>query len=240
MNPIVQAFAAIIAQDLKENISGVSHLLAERKRSPQKRKKKEDIHKEEQTMKAYWIDKVDPEHYPTRALADQWLKLMAKHYGEHNRINYFSDKEFGQLRDLRRFLGEWTQQVIEWMMIPKNWRHFTAMIRLECWKIWIPLEPHIGFLVKQRTRAVKIMREALRDSQSPTAIRFVAEQDLKAIKSHVELNLLLANAETKVLAKIQAAKTLEEIQQVVAELANGNTGNTSAAFLTNNPVVYTL
>ncbi len=54
------------------------------------------------------------------------------------------------------------------------------------------------------------------------------------------MNLLLADAKTDMLAKIVAARTPAEIQQVVAELANGNTGNTPAAFLTNNPVVYTL
>jgi len=169
-------------------------------------------------MKPYWIDKVDPERYPVRYLADLWQKRL---YGNFRIQACISRKEYGQFRDLRRFLGEWTSFVVEWMTVPSHWRHFTASIKMEVPKIPIPLVPHIGFILQQRTRAMKIMREHLRESVSPEAIRFVYERDLIASKNLLEAQLLLSGGNSAMLAKITAANTPAEIHAVFNEIKGG-------------------
>jgi hypothetical protein len=167
-------------------------------------------------MKPYWVDKVDPERYPVKALLTLWLKLLASNFGVHP---WVSRKEYGQFKYLRRFLGEWTQFVVEWMLVPQQWRHFTAMLQLEARLIFVPLVPRIDFLLQQRTRALKIMREALRDSEFPAAIRFVAEQDLIARKNLLETRLLLSGDSPEMLSAIAAAKTPAEIQEIFTKLS---------------------
>jgi hypothetical protein len=184
-------------------------------------------------MKPYWIEKTDPARYPVRALAKQWQDLLASNFGVQA---WLSKKEWGQLRDLQRFLGEWTPFVIEWMTVAKHWRHFTESIRLEVPKIQIPLYPHIGFLLQQRTRAMKIMREYLRDSESPAAIRFVAEQDLIARKNLLEARLLLSGDKPEQLSEIAAASTPAEIQRVLAEITDESAEGVRPSLLTNGPV----
>jgi hypothetical protein len=170
-------------------------------------------------MKPYWVDKIDPEHYPVRFIANLWQKRM---YGNFRVPAQISPKEYGQFRDLRRFLGEWTQFVVEWMTEPKHWNHFTAMVQMEVPKIQIPLEPHIGFLVKQRTRALKIMREYLRDSTSPADMAFVEAQDQLRYQQFKEKAVAFSGGKPEVLAKIAMAKTLVEMQMVFNEILGGN------------------
>jgi hypothetical protein len=177
--------------------------------------------------KPHWVDKTDPERYPDRYMAALWSTLLAKNFGIQIQLNELSGKQFGQFADLRRFLGEWTSFVIEWMTVPRHWRHFTGMIQMEVRKIRIPLVPNIGFLVQQRTRALKIMREYLRDSVSPVDIRFVCEQDLLRRKNLLEARLLLSGDKPEILAKIVTAKTPAEIQQVFAEIVDGDKGMTA-------------
>jgi hypothetical protein len=166
-------------------------------------------------MEPPWVAKTDRQQYPVRHIADLWQKRL---YGNFRDQVWISPKEYGQLKDLLRFLGGWTQLVVEWMTEPKHWLHFTGKIQLEAPKIRIPLIPHIGFLLQQRTRALKIMREYLRDSESPAAIRFVAEQDLIARKNLLEASLLLSGDKPQMLSKITAARTPAEAQQILAEL----------------------
>lgn len=111
-----------------------------------------------------------------------------------------------------------------WMTVPKHWRHFTACIQMEVPKIQIPLYPHVGFLLQQRTRAMKIMREYLRDSESPADVRFVQEQDLIARKNLLEARLLLSGDRPELLPMIAAARRPAEIQRVLAEMADEHKG----------------
>jgi hypothetical protein len=169
-------------------------------------------------VKPHWVDKVDPERYPARALADLWQKRL---YGNFRVEAWISRKEYGQFRDLHRFLGKWTSFVIEWMTVPAHWRHFAEMIRQQAKLLTVPLVPRIGFLLQQRTRALKIMCEYLRDSGSPAAIRFVAEQDLIARKNLGEASLLLSGDSPELLSKITAANTPAEIHAVFSEIQGG-------------------
>ena len=171
-------------------------------------------------MKPHWIEKTDPTVYPARAIAAQWQKLMASNYRVN--IRFLSHKEYGQFRDLHRFLGDWTQFVVEWMTVPSHWRHFTESVRQEARLLIIPLVPHLGFLLEQRTRALRIMREYLRDSESPEDIRFVREQDLLFCKRALEAKALLCGAKMEVIHKITTASTPAEIQAVFNEIQGEN------------------
>jgi len=170
-------------------------------------------------MEPPWSSKTDPARYPVRAMAKQWQDLLASNFGVHP---WISRKEWGQFKDLQRFLGEWTSLVIEWMTVPKHWRHFTESVRLEVPMIQIPLYPHIGFLLQQRARALKIMREYLQESESPADVRFVQAQDLIAHKNLLEARLLLSGGDPEMLSKISAARTPAEIHAVFNEIQGGN------------------
>ena len=172
--------------------------------------------------KPYWVDKIDPERHLDRYIANLWITLLAKNFGIHIHLNELSGKQYGQFSDLHRFLGEWTQPVVEWMMVPKHWRHFTGMIQMEVRKSSIYPVPHIGFLVQQRTRALNIMREYLRDSASPVDVKFVQAQDLLRHKNLLEADLFLSGDKPEILAKLVAAKTPAEIQAVFSEVQGEN------------------
>jgi len=138
----------------------------------------------------------------------------------------FTDREWGQLKTLRLHLGDLTQELIEWIVDPVNWWHFCQEVR-KGWKtIFIPNYPDIGFLLGRRGVALRVMRSKL--SESGTNIAFVKkldEREFQQIK-----NLLLAayvQGDPGRLAKIEAAKTLEDIQKVFNEMVGASTNDST-------------
>lgn len=112
-------------------------------------------------MKPHWVDKNDPDHYPVRFLANRWQQRLASNF--RVAAPPLSDKQWGQLRNLRESLGDLTQHVIESMLDPKNWFDFSQQVRMERKLFKVPDYPDIGFLYQHRNVAVKIMRWNLRE-----------------------------------------------------------------------------
>src|SRR5688572_9315771 len=69
-----------------------------------------------------WHAKRDPVEHPVRFLAGLW---------EQRTETRLTPKELGQLRDLRKALGDFTREVIEWMLDPVHWWRFCQQVRAE-------------------------------------------------------------------------------------------------------------
>ena len=95
-----------------------------------------------------------------------------------------SAKEMGQLKQLRKYLGEETKNVIGWAV--DNWWTFAHLARAEAGLCSQPAQPHIGFLLAHCATAVnimaktvpeqvaKLMAEAAKEREE--AIRFFREE----------------------------------------------------------------
>src|ERR1700740_3031739 len=102
-----------------------------------------------------WMFKIDPKQQPVRFLAGIWQQRTA---------TQLIPREKRQLQDLNKFLGEFTRDVVEWGLNPLNWWHFCQQVRAEAKLHDAPPYPHIGFLLKHRGRALRIMQWELRKS----------------------------------------------------------------------------
>lgn len=133
-------------------------------------------------MEAYWVSKIHPEKYPDRYITDLWLKLLAKNFGIHIHINELSGKQFGQFKSLRQKLGDHTQYVVEWMLTTKHWNYFTGKVQMMKKVLPPPPFPGIGFLVKHREKALRLMRFELLCSTVPAEMDFVQKVENKFYK----------------------------------------------------------
>src|SRR5665213_461351 len=97
----------------------------------------------------------DPERHPVRFLAGIWEQRTGTH---------LTSKQFGQLQYLKNALGNFTRDVIEWMLDPVHWWRFCEQVRAESRLHSAPPFPHVGFILKHHGRALRIMREELRTS----------------------------------------------------------------------------
>jgi hypothetical protein len=160
-----------------------------------------------------WALRRDPKHHPVRFLAGIW---------EQRTATQLNDMEFGQLRDLREALGDFTRDLIEWILDPVHWWHFCQFVRAESGLHRAPDHPHLGFLLKHRGRALRIMRWELRKSNSEADIvKRLEHKQYEEIKTLVTAAYAVGRPEW--LAKIEVAKTLTEIQQVFIEIVDENT-----------------
>ena len=170
-------------------------------------------------LKPDWVLKRDPKHHPVRFLAGIWQQRTA---------TQLLPKEKGQLRDLRKALGDLTHDVIEWISNPVNWWHFCQHVRAESGLRRAPDHPHLGFLLKHCGRALRIMRWELRKSNPEADIVKRLEH-----KQYEEMKTLLTAAyavgRPGWLDKIEGAKTLTEIQQVFIEMVDENTAASKQA-----------
>ena len=148
-------------------------------------------------MKPSRMLKRDPMHHPVRFLAGIW---------EERTGTQLSDKEFGQLKSLKKFLGDLTQHVVEWMVDPANWWRYSQQVRAQGKMYRVPPEPQIGFLLKHRNRALKIMRRELRNSTAPTDVAFCTRLDRLDYERWKALLLVMSGGKSEQLAKIEAAK----------------------------------
>src|SRR5712671_182451 len=159
-----------------------------------------------------WVLKQDPKHHPVRFLAGIWQQRTA---------TQLIPKELGQLQDLREALGDFTRDVIEWILDPVHWWHFCQHVRAESGLNRAPDYPHLGFLFKHRGRALRIMRWELRKSNSEADIvKRLEHRQYEEIRTL--LKVAYAVGRTEWLAKIEEAKTLTDIQQVFIEIVDAS------------------
>jgi hypothetical protein len=162
-------------------------------------------------MEPSWVLKRDPVHHPVRFLAGLW---------EERTEMQLTPKELGQLKSLRKYLGDLTQDVIGWMLNSVNWWHFCQQVRAESGLHTAPPDPHIGFLLRHHTRALRLMRRELRYSTAPADIGFCAKLDRLRYEQWKALALVYADAIPERLAKIEAAKTVTDVQRAFIELVD--------------------
>jgi hypothetical protein len=169
-------------------------------------------------MKPPWINKTDPVKHPVRFLAVIWQERLQRNFGIEIQ---FRGKEYGQLKKLRECLGDLTQHVIEWMLNPVNWWQFCQRVKAESGLLHVPSDfPHLGFLLKQHKRAVKIMREKLKNSTDPADISFCTKLDQEEFSKTKALAYVFAEGKPQLLAKIEAAETLTDINLVFVEIVD--------------------
>jgi hypothetical protein len=172
-------------------------------------------------LKPAWISKTDPEHYPVRFLAFIWQQRLAN----NPRVGgmCWTGKQYGQLKKLREALGDFTQHVVEWMLIPENWWRFSQQVRTEGKLYRVPPDPNLGFLLAHRNRALKIMRWALHESTAPADVTFVQKLDQLRFAQMKSLVLVYADGVPEYLIKVEASKTLTDIQKLFIEIIDDNT-----------------
>jgi hypothetical protein len=168
--------------------------------------------------------KRDPEHHPTRFLAAIWEQCLAENFGIAGTHVSDKDQEMGQLKYLRNALGDLTQPIVEWMLKPENWCHFCQQVRAESGMHYAPPHPQIGFLLRHRGRALKIMRRALRHSTTPADIAFCTKLDRLRYEQLKTLALVYAEGIPERVAKIEAAKTLIELQRAFLDTVDESIG----------------
>src|SRR5437870_1656773 len=123
-------------------------------------------------LKPDWALKRDhPEHQPVRFLAGLWQQRLMANFGIIG--TQLTAKELGQLKSLRKSLGDLTRDVIEWMLNPVNWWHFCQRVRAESGSHHAPPHPHVGFLLAHHGRGLRIMRSKLLDSTAAADLSFV-------------------------------------------------------------------
>ena len=166
-------------------------------------------------MQPSWVSKTDPEQHPVRFLASIWEQKMKANFGFERPT---TDQERGQLKSLRLHLGDLTREVIEWIVDPVNWWHFCQQVRAESKISNIPDDPHVGFLLRHKGRALRAMRSKLANSSG--GVDFIKKQDQRHYEQMKALTLVYAEGKPERLAKIEAAKTLTAMQHVFVEMMN--------------------
>ena len=169
-------------------------------------------------LKPDWVLKRDPEHQPVRFLAGLWQQRMTSNFGIIG--TQLTPKELGQLKSLRKSLGDLTREVVEWMLNPVNWWQFCQQVRDEAKLHGAPPHPHVGFLLAHHGRGLRIMRWELRNSTVPADVNFCTKLDQLHYEQWKPLVLVYAAGRPEWLAKIEAATTLTDMQRVFIEVAD--------------------
>lgn len=165
-------------------------------------------------MRPEWKLKNDPDHQPVRFLAGVW---------ERHTKTRLSPKELGQLRDLRKALGEFSQEVIEWMLDPVHWWRFCQQARAESGLHRAPPSPHVGFLLKHHGRALKYLRVELHQSTAAAHVSFCTRLDRLRFEQLKTLLLATGAATPEWHARVNAAQTLTDLQRVFIDLSDETT-----------------
>jgi hypothetical protein len=168
-------------------------------------------------MKPDWKLKRDPKHHPVRFLAGLWQERMKENF----RITIqLMPKELGQLKSLRKALGDLSPDVIEWMLDPLNWWHFCQQVRTDCGSHRAPDYPHVGYLLAHHGIGLKIIRARLHDSNPAGDV--VQRLDQVRDEQFKTFLLVFAEGSSERLAKIAGATTLTDIQRVFIEMMDGS------------------
>jgi hypothetical protein len=164
-------------------------------------------------VKPSWVSKTDPLHHPVRFLAAVWQQRMKEKFGFESD---FTSKEFGQLRNLKNALVDLTPDVIEWMLDPINWWIFCQQVRAELKVRFVPDYPEVGFLLLYRGVALRLMHARL--CNSIAGAEFITKIEKRWYGQNKNLLLVYAIGNPERLAKINAAKTLADMQMVFNEI----------------------
>jgi|SRR5208282_5187356 len=171
-------------------------------------------------MKPNWALKRDPEQHPVRFLAGLWQERLTANFGITE--TPLTPKELGQLKSLRKALGDLTRDVVEWMLNPVNWWHFCQQVRADSRSHRAPDYPHVGYLLAHHGIGLKIIRARLHDSNP--AGDFVRRIDQIRYEQMKTFLLVFAGGIPERLAKIAYATTLTDIQRVFIEMMGESMG----------------
>lgn len=174
-------------------------------------------------MKPAWVTKTDPVKHPVRFLGSIWQRLMNIKFGIAEQP--LTPKEYGQLKVVKQHLGDLTRDLIEWVVDPINWWYFRQEVRGRWKTLFVPERPDIGFLLKRRGVALRVMRSKL--IESGTNEELVKKLDAREHQQIKDLALVYASGNSDQMAKVQAANTLPDIQQVLNEILDHNIGNSA-------------
>jgi len=165
-------------------------------------------------MRPAWESNRDPEHHAVRFLAGVW---------EQRTGTQLTPKELGQLRDLRKALGDFTRDVIEWMLEPVHWWRFCQQVRAESGLHSAPPYPHVGFLLKHHGRALKHLRVEVHPSTAPAHVSFCMRLDRLRFEQLKTFLLATGAATSEWQARVNAAQTLTDLQRVFIDLSDETT-----------------
>jgi hypothetical protein len=157
--------------------------------------------------------------HPTRFLASIWQQQLKAKFSMAERP--LTPKELGQLKTLRSKLGDLTQPLIEWVVDPVNWWHFCQEVRAGWKTMFVPDDPDLGFLLERRGVALRVMRSQL--SNSIEGAEFIKKLDEKEYQEVKALARVFATGDSERLAKVEAAKTLTDIQIALNEMLDDST-----------------
>jgi hypothetical protein len=134
----------------------------------------------------------------------------------------FTNQQYGQMEHLRKHLGELTRDLVELLVDPVNWWHFCHQIRAEDKHQRISNYPDIGLLLSRRGTALRAIRSKL--SNSPAGAEFIKKAEQKEYDGLKALLVAVyAEGKPERLAKIEAAKTLADMQRMFIELTDEDT-----------------
>jgi hypothetical protein len=166
-------------------------------------------------LKPSWVIKTDPKKHPVRFLAGLWRQRMKERFGVHQAE--FTPQQYGQLKCLRKHLGDITCDAVEWIVEPVNWWYFCQQVRAELKiNLLLPDYPHVGFLLGHRGSALRAMRSKL--GYSSAGAELIKKLDQKDYEQARALALVYADGTAERLAKIAEAKTLNDMRKVLNEL----------------------
>ena len=103
-------------------------------------------------------------------LGNIWKVNVEIRYGVTKAL---TPKEFGQLKNLREWLGSVTGDVVRWTI--NNWSLFANEAKADAGLPSFPLTPHIGFLLAHAATAVNLMHSTAKS---------------KAVKSAADIRLI--------------------------------------------------
>ncbi len=168
-------------------------------------------------MYGTWKNKTDPQHHPVRFLAALWEERLKDN---PRASGAFTAKQYGQLKQFRDTVGDLAQYVVEWVLKPENWWRFSQQVRTEAKLFRVPDSPDVGFLLKHRNRALRIMRCEVRSSTAPNDIQFCATIDQRRIGQWRSLLLVYAAGDLGLTTRIKAATGVEELERLFHELVD--------------------
>jgi hypothetical protein len=122
-------------------------------------------------------------------------------------------KEFGQLKQLQKYLGDLTWDVIDWVL--ENWWAFSQQAKMDAGLPCAPAEPHIGFLLAHCDVAVNRMVEIAKQTNTVGSAEFLKQVDRLVFDQLKHALQEDCEGHPEWLAKIEAATTTEQLSQLI-------------------------
>jgi hypothetical protein len=169
-------------------------------------------------LKPSWLAKRDAQKHPVRFLEGLWQQRMRERFGVVQAN--FTPQQYGQMQCLRTHLGDLTRDVIEWIVEPSNWWLFCQQIRAEQKNHHVSEFPDVGVLLKRRGTALRLIRSS-NCSAGTEFVQKLEQREYDRLKA-----LLLstyARGKPERSAKIEAAKTLADVQRVFIKFTDEDT-----------------